>query len=203
MKYYIDIDVESTGFSLKKHAMIAFGAVIWNDKSTEIDTFLGCMKVPRDRGWEKDCLNNFWKKDGAESLKIIKAKEKNPREVMSKFVVWLDKWQMKYQKDLIILSDTAGYDYSWINTYLCEFTNRHTIEYRCKPNGVYRYHRILSTGSIYVGVLTSKTGENHESISELEDKMKIKNGKWNNDHNPLNDARNIVANYLIYLKNIN
>lgn len=49
---------------------------------------------------------------------------------------------------------------------------------------------------MYHGVLMERTGKYEEW--SLEKNVNCQNTTWKNDHNPLNDARNIASNYIIY-----
>jgi hypothetical protein len=200
MKYYCAVDIEATGQFLTKNAMIALGCTIMNDKSEELDNFVGFMNVPEGRYWEKRCVDEFWSKQ-EETLKYIKEKSENPKDVMNKFAIWLDEMDLKYGKEMVILSDNGGYDYAWIDTYLSEFTERPSIYYRCKFNDDikgYSFRRTWDTNSVYHGASMIKKGKYVEW--NLEKELECQNEKWSNDHDPLNDARNIAANYILFIK---
>ncbi len=202
MKYFFAVDVECTGQFLTKNAMIAFGCSIMNEKLEELDTFEGYMKVPEGRNWEERCFNEFWSKQ-KETLDYIKERMKEPQDVMKNFVNWIDQVDLKYGSDLVVLSDNGGYDYAWIDTYISLFTERPSIYYRLKEVDkekykVYVFRRTWDTNSVYHGCLIERTGKYVEW--NLEKEVGCQNEKWKNDHNPLNDARNIVSNYIIFLK---
>ena len=218
MKYFFSIDIETTGQFLTKNAMIAFGCSIMNENNEEVESFIGFMKVPENRDWEKRCFDEFWSKE-SEALNYIRDRAEEPKKVMNSFVQWMDKIDLKYGNDLIVLSDNGGYDFAWIDTYLSEYTDRHSIYYRLKEikiikdqyensivyfnrtEKIYGFRRTWDTNSMYMGVLIERTGKYEEW--KLENKVGNQNEIWKNDHNPLNDARNIVSNFIIYYnKNI-
>lgn len=197
--FYFAIDIEATGQFLTKNAMIAFGCTLMNEKSEEVDNFVGFMKVPEGRGWETRCVEEFWSKQ-QETLKYIEDRSEEPEKVMLNFAEWLDKIDLKYGSEMVVLSDNGGYDYAWIDTYLSEFTTRPSIYYRLKcinTEKEYGFRRTWDTNSVYHGALTIKRKGEYVQWS-LEKELGCQNDKWNNDHNPLNDARNIAANYIMF-----
>ena len=186
IKYYLGIDVETTGQFLSKNAMIGIGCAIFSGESSEpIATFERYLKVPEGRDWELRCKTEFWDK--------IPERLEEPKVVMRDFVVWLDQYGDKYGNELIILSDTAGFDYSWIDLYLSLYTDRANIYY----NGS-SYRRIWDTNSAYHDALLMNTGKYEEW--NLEKKLDCQNEIYSNDHNPLTDAKNIALNYIKFIE---
>lgn len=205
MKYYFAFDVETTGQFLTKNAIIAFGCTVMNENYKEIDSFEGYMNIPDDRSFEKRCYDEFWSKQ-KEILESIKKKMQDPKEVMDKFVKWMDCIDLKYGDDLIVLSDTAGYDYAWLDMYLSLFTDRYSLYYRLKDikdsKRIYEYRRTWDTNSMYNGALMEK--KNGKFIEwNLEKELSCQTDKFENDHNPLTDARNIAANYILFCNQYN
>lgn len=200
MKYYFAIDVETTGQFIDKNAMIAFGCTVMNEKMEELENFETYMEVPEGKKWEKRCVDEFWSKQ-EKAFNFIKNRMKSPSDEMLRFEKWLDKIDLKYGSELVVLSDTSCYDYAWINYYLGCFTGRPSIYYRLKSieddKKQYEYRRIWDTNSIYHGALMEKKKEYIEW--NLEKELECKNKKWENDHNSLNDARNIASNYIIFI----
>jgi hypothetical protein len=206
MKYFFAVDVETTGQFLTKNAMIAIGCSIMNEKGEELDKFLGFLKIPENRTWEERCVNEFWSKE-QETLDFIKKQWEDPKIVMNEFATWLDRMDLKYGEDLVFLSNNVGYDCAWVDQYLSEFTTRRNIYYRLvsyagfdkEGNGTprkYSFRRVWCTNSMFHGVLLERTGIFEEW--NLEKKSECENEVWKNDHNPLNDARTIISNYLLF-----
>jgi hypothetical protein len=192
--------------------VIGIGCSVMNEKCEEVESFVGFMKVPYNKTWEQRCIDEFWSKQ-KETLDYIKERWEEPKTVMNAFKDWLNMIDLKYKDDLVVLSDNGGYDYAWIDTYLSEFTNRNSIYYKLvlkntqSDDGiilnteVYSFRRTWCTNSMYHGVLLERTGVYEEW--SLEKKVGCQNEVWKNDHNPLNDARNIACNYILfYNKNI-
>jgi hypothetical protein len=207
MKYFLAVDIEATGQFLTKNAMIGIGSTVMNEKGEEVDNFVGFMKVPNNRTWEQRCVDEFWSKN-KETLDYIKERWEDAGTVMTKFAGWLNTMDLKYKKDLAILSNNSGYDFAWIDTYLSEYTNRSSIYYRLVSDGVcfdekgvelpesYVYRKTWDTPSIFHGSIFEKTGKYEEW--GLVKKVECQNNVWENDHNPLNDARTIASNYIIF-----
>lgn len=205
MKYFFGVDVETTGQFFTKNAMIAIGCSIMNEKGEEVENFVGCMKVPEGRTWEDRCVNEFWLKQ-QETLDDIKKVWESPDLIMLLFSKWLNSMDLKYGEDLILLSNFGNFDFSWIDTYLSEFTDRRSIYYRLVAYARYEeeklipaeydFRRTWCTNSVYHGALLEKTGKYEEW--NLEKKNECQNTVWKNDHNPLNDARKIASDYIIF-----
>lgn len=201
--FYFGIDVETTGQFLTKNAMIEFSCSVMDKESKEIDNFTAYLDIPKERGWEKRCVDEFWSIQ-EEKLNFIMKNIKDHKNEMNRFVDWLDKIDLKYGNDLVILSDNGGYDYAWINTYISNYTDRPSIYYRLKEinkqtnEKEYCYRRTWDTNSVYHGGLVLLRPNEHIEWN-LEDEIGIQNKEWKNDHNSLNDARNIVCNYISYL----
>lgn len=205
MKFYFAVDVETTGQFLNRNAMIAFGCTIMNAKSEEVDKFEGYMKIPENREMETRCYEEFWSKQ-KETFDFIKEKAKDHKEVMESFADWLDNMDLKYGSDLVLLSNNGGYDYAWMDTYISNYTKRSSIYYRLKSinketkEKTYGFRRTWDTNSIYHGALTLKRKGEYVEWN-LEKEIGCQNNKWKNDHNPLNDARNIASNYILFIEN--
>jgi hypothetical protein len=175
-----------------------------NENAEECDKFVAYLKIPEGRTWEQRCVDEFWSKQ-QETLKYITERMADHVEEMQRFVAWLDEMDLKYGSDLVVLSDNGGYDYAWIDTYISNYTKRPSIYYRLKSidgnTGEKRYgfRRTWDTNSVYHGALTELNPEEYHEWS-LEKKLGNQCEEWSNDHNPLNDARNIAANYILWRK---
>jgi inhibitor of KinA sporulation pathway (predicted exonuclease) len=201
--YYFAIDVETTGQFITKNAMIAFGCTIMDQEMKEVEKFSSYLRIPEDRNWEDRCVNEFWSKQ-PNTLDYIKKHMKNPRIEMMRFSDWMDDMDIKYGSTMIVLSDFAMYDIAWINLYLDLFTDRWALYYMLAPKEnwkdgekVYWFRRIWTTDSVYHGALMNQNPDKYIQWN-LEKELNIQNDKWTNDHDPLNDARNIAANYILF-----
>jgi len=204
MKYYLGIDVETTGQFFNKNAMIALGCSIMDEQSNELETFTCFMSIPDDREWEQRCVDEFWSKQKTELYKIEK-QMKDPKQEMIRFSEWIGAMDLKYGENLIIVSNFCAFDIAWVDYYLNIYVPEHySIYYRLKSNEnnikTYSFRTpIINTNSAYIGALNLlEPNKTHEC--DLEQKLDIQNKKWINDHDALNDARNIVSNYILFLE---
>ena len=204
-KYYFAFDVETTGQFLDKNAMVAFGCTVMDQEMHEVDSFSAFMSIPKGKVWEDRCVSEFWSKN-QEALEYIKGKMTDAREEMQRFVEWMDAIDLKYETNMVVLTDNPSYDVAWLNHYIGLYTDRHCLYYMLAPkdkweNGerCYWFRRIVDTNAVYNGALTIMNPHT-EHVWGLEDKLEIQNTKWENDHDPLNDARNIAANYILFLR---
>lgn len=161
--YYFGIDIETTGQFLNKNAIIAIGCVVINEKGEELETFESYLKIPDGRVWEERCVNEFWSKN-EDTLSFIKMRMKNPIKEMILLEEWLNKIDLKYGSELVVLSDNPSFDFAWIDTYLHIFTDRPSIYYRLKTisdqgEREYGYRRVWDTNSVYHGALMQKNRE--------------------------------------------
>eukprot|EP01080_Neovahlkampfia_damariscottae_P002321 gene2321-2789_t len=205
MKHYFAVDVETTGQYMNKNAMIAFGCTVMDQDMKEVDNFVTFMSIPNERIWEERCVNEFWSKQ-KETLEHIEKHMKEPKEEMERFSKCIDEIDLRYGSNLVVLSDFCAYDIAWINNYLEFFTNRYSLYYMLAPNEhqkgkekIYWFRRIWDTNSAYHGALTILHPNEHHEWN-LEKKLGIQNERWENDPNPLNDARNIASNFILFLK---
>lgn len=202
MKVYLGIDIETTGQNLFRNAMIEIGASLMDETGEEIENVNLCLEMPPGTEFEKKCLDTFWI-DHQEQLMRIKNLCIRPKIQMMKFADWIDKLDLKYGASLEILGDFALFDFAWINVYLSRYTDRPCLYNRAvrKEDGSvsYEFRRITDTNERYRGTLMI-TNPGAEEGWRIEEKLGIQNTKWGNDHYALNDARNIAANWLLYLK---
>lgn len=197
-KFYLGVDVETTGQNLTQHAMIALGAVVMDEQFNELETFAGYLKMNKSRVWEQRCVDEFWSKNQT-ILEKIEKNANNPYVVMNSFVEWLSLLDAKFKDNLVVVSDNVGFDVAWINEYLSIYTTRPSLDYRwCDIEKKYVYRRIWDTNSVMHGALLVNTGKVIEW--NVETALEVQNDRWKNDHDPLNDARNVAANYILCIK---
>lgn len=197
-KFYLGVDVETTGQYLSINAIVALGAVVMDEQFNELETFVGYFKIPEEHVWEKRCVDEFWSKNQL-MLDKFKKNAANLDLVMKSFAEWLSLLDTKFKDNLVVVSDNVGFDIAWINQYLSLYTYRPSLYYRwCDVQKKYVYRRIWDTDSVMHGALLATTGKVIEW--NVESALEVQNDRWKNDHDPLNDARNVVANYILCIK---
>lgn len=197
-KYYLGLDVETTGQHLSKNAMIAMAFSILDSDAKIVDEFKACMFIPQGTCWEERCKREFWMHH-FELLDRISQEAILPIDAMNYFVIWLDDMDIKYGKNLILLTDNPQFDVAWVNLYLSLFTTRMNLYYRYDSfTKNYEFRRIWDTDSAMHGGLLVRNG----SVVEwgVEDALGVQNPFWKNDHDVMNDARNVAANYIMFVK---
>ena len=222
-KKILAIDIETTGQFMtacgkrKANSMIAFCCVVVDSVTgKELDKFEAYMKEPIGTDREKRCMDEFWnggntkdeeeKKKRRELLKTIEGKMEDPRVVMLRYVAWFNKLCLEYGEDLVEVSDNGGYDFAWKDKYVSDYTPRPATYYQLESHNKetdekeYSWARRVDTDSFYLGVLAERTGKDHIAIWKLAEKVGCKNTMYNNTHDPLEDARNICANYILFHK---
>lgn len=198
-KVYLAMDIETTGQYLGRNAMIALGMVVMDDEMNILKNFTVCLK---ENGKEREerCMSEFWGKQPAELFDNIMKNGIDPSIAMNSLVDWLLDVESTYGDRLVVLSDNPSYDVAWINYYLSTYSTRPMLYYGWnEQKQEYEYRRIWDTDSVFHGALAMKKGE----IVEwgLEKELDVQNVKWSNSHVPEEDASNIAANYILFVKN--
>lgn len=197
-KYYLGMDVETTGQHLATNAMIAMAFSILDSDANVVDEFKVCMLLPPGTGWEERCKREFWMQH-SELLERISEQAIPPGDAMNYFVIWLDDMDIKYGKNLTILTDNPQFDVAWVNLYLSLFTTRMNLYYGYNAlTKNYEFRRIWDVDSAMHGALMVRDG----SVVEwgVESALGVQNPFWKNDHDVSNDARNVAANYIMFVK---
>lgn len=202
------IDVETTGSDLTKNAMIMLGATLMGLDKKEITSFSNCLKIPKGRGINKVCKREFWDHHKDLFNKIVKMSIK-PGDVMNRFSKWLDQIDCKYGRAVVVVSNNPGFDFAWVNLYLSIYTKRVPIYYRKIKSPVgntspsskprtntarkYVFRRVFCTNSSYLGC--HMTRDNTFDCWVSANKIGFGNGKYNNNHDALEDARKIASDF--------
>jgi hypothetical protein len=196
-------------------------------------SFYAELNIPKKRGYEERCEVEFWDNPDIKGYeyrqglkKRVKAKQcKDFTTVMPEFRDWLVKvFEMAAGKDasaIEIFTDTAGYDHSWINLYnnMCD----PPIKPLYYVFGTYK--DLICTSGVELGYLrfcysTRKgymIGEEKKRIAKGESAGRwfsetsvckaifeiTEKAKVEADHNPVNDAANIMETHLILTKYAN
>lgn len=208
MNYGLIIDVETTGRDLLKNDMICFAAVIIDFNTGKFhDEFKVFLKPKSGKlNWEKRCVDEFWeKKENKENTKITLLNfEKYGVSIefgMKQFFDWINIKQPKeVLNNLMIYTDTAGFDISWVNRYLSEADLGtdccYIIQDQYRPTrdctsynfGIARH---LPSNGLWGSEKQAAKILNFENPENFKEQSPFKH-----DHDPLNDARYIA--YSIY-----
>jgi hypothetical protein len=211
--FYFAFDVETTGQSKLANAMIEFSVVIVDANGNELDHFKKQLTIPNNKAWDYKTVSEFWIKNTDVLNKITCSMEPYVK-VMEEFVSWLDTIQYKIISeghDLRWISDTSGFDKSWLDYYIENYTSRPDLSHApCKltaykngsPQYEYKYcGDPIHTRSYYAGALLGFENEVNHGSKYLRTKFELKNDMgYENNHDSLSDARSIVYDYLDFIK---
>lgn len=126
-------DGEFSGPSTRMHAMVALGAVVYDtDKDEVLSRFMSHIAIParvralEHKGWEPDTVKFFWQdpEKGLAFYQKVLAAQADPatptcEQVGAAFVAWADAAAAAHKgQKFVLVSDTAGSDFSWLETIL-------------------------------------------------------------------------------------
>lgn len=201
-------DVEATGQG-SKHHMIEIGAVLWKVGDREpVDTFYAFMGL--EGKWCDRTKAEFWDnpekgKDGKTPLEALKARladtPVSTREAAANaFVEWARKCNDTADSNVVLISDTAGFDYLQLANLLeeCTSVDEKAAYPACYPwsplyvFGKYRPTRDMSSFLMGAGGVLVKWSSKRELLKQTGPMP-----KWVTDfehsHHPLDDAKSIAA----------
>jgi hypothetical protein len=176
----VAVDIENSGWSMKDHAMTQIGAVAMESKTRKIlDKFVVVVNVPKDRGWEKRCITEFYMSSpGLIELKrqVDNNEGKDPPEAMKMFVAFALNVYKKYAYSDInrirFCTDTTSFDCGWINLYLAIYINSRPLHLLFDQ----QFKDVLELGSYQLGK-SNVTHEEELEYVERDRKAKVKAGK--------------------------
>lgn len=209
VRYFVGYDVEATGQCMRTNFMPRFGAAVVEIATGEcVDRFGTFVKPPTpEHGWEQRCLDEFWlRKPGPdatpEQIADIEAVAKKWREINDAmdtaptpdeagraFVAWIDGLVARYGADsLMLVSDTAGFDYAWLTTVLPPGKSLLYLFGQYRPT--------FACSSFYAGVarstpIRSLWGHLNACAKSL-GIGRPQSPSAVHDHNPVNDAETIA-----------
>lgn len=200
-RFYLGMEVHLTGNVVGHHAMIGLGCVILDSEMLQVAHFEVALLLPPGAIWEERWMNTFWIKY-PKTLQHILDTAKPPADAMAEFVLWIDDMDRRYGPSLVLLSEKITVDVAWINFYLASFTTRPPLDFAYRYDSKkYELRRIWDTSSVYHGALAVRRAK----IVDwgLEQALTIQNPWWSGeDGHILNAARNVAANYLLFLQSI-
>jgi hypothetical protein len=191
-RYYLAIDVETSGRNMNAHFLVAFGAVLLrtSDRSA-VETFSTYVRQPPHTCWEERCVTEFWTRDARMQALYEKAckecsDEKTPggAEALTNFVAWARGCVSKYgRENIVVITDTAGYDVGWLDRNMpAEFSMNYLLG---------DYTLIRDVSSFHMGVARVTP---HLGLWRAEERARAKLGLQKcalpveHDHDPVNDA---------------
>lgn len=111
----IMVDLETTGLSFDKTAVIQIAAVRFNLKEGTVDHqfFDRCLWIPPGRYWDED-TRNWWLKDKREILHSIMQRGEDPRVVLEDLQKWAG-------QDSTFYSKPSHFDHSFLSSYYNQY----------------------------------------------------------------------------------
>ncbi len=141
--YILACDVETSGSCFRENAILAIGCSLQNMQGEEVKKFFRTLKIPKERGFEEDCLKNFWSKHTM-LLKFFEKEADETAEVMHEFVEFMEK--VDQFDSVIIICDNPSFDIAWIDYYLSYYTARKPMRYCSRTNA---YRMVWDTTSLH------------------------------------------------------
>lgn len=194
--YVFAFDVEASARNIKEGFMPCFGCSVQNAHTgEEVDSFKAYIAQPEDKIWGEDCVEGHWSKhpEMFQDTKNRVALAKDKKEVMEEFMKWALEIGKKY-KNTIIVSDTAGYDVAWMDSYL---------PYRNSLYLLGDYNPTRDITSYMLGVLNEPINAwNVNAKFEEKYNVKFPKFKYEKDHDPHHDAYVIAATIIFVMQTI-
>jgi hypothetical protein len=221
MTHFLSIDVESSGQDMLSNFVVAIGACVLEVARNLVvepseDTFLVYLEPPPGTSWDAHCLSRFWNRSKHGEATPLQQLEEQRRQHgvwqaahgIQQFVFWVRRMAFKYP-NLIVISDTASFDFAWIDFYI----QRYSPQPRIFPSlsyctGHYRPPRDIT--SFFAGLARTLP---HPSMSaqrialtalttlEENPKARFPDFKVNHDHHPMHDAM-LTAHQAAHLTNL-
>lgn len=212
----ISFDAECSGGNLETHAMVELGAaaVKFSDKVViSLGEWGSVMSVPDGRGWDADCVDNFWNTTPALKAKkeVVEKTPISPVTAMSQFVAWVE-FIVKHcaggdSSRVRFVTDNSAFDSAWVGLYLSKFADHEPL-----PTFFGKFQAVIDTSSYHQGLARidhveerkRKRGTGHFSEDKAcREALKVPDDIVSvvpHDHNPVHDAQNIAAEHGIILR---
>lgn len=220
----VSFDIEGTGPSPVKNWMPSFGAVAMaasdTDKRVVLGRFRGQMKIPADREWEERTEREFWDRDDMKEAKARALRcTTEPEDVMRAFVKWVMDMRDYFvgsddSRRVRFLTDASYYDAGWMSIYLMQYADHYPMHTFFSEPQKSRFKPVIDTNAVFRGVAGATTRD--ELQAELDPEQgwfssskaartalgvpKDEVPTAEHDHNPVNDAQNIIEQYMIVMK---
>ncbi len=216
----IGFDVETIGGCMTKNAMTEFGAVAIaiedRDKRRVLARFEGHMRIPEGCGFEEKCEKEFWDVHKVQEKSQVLACRQDPADVMRAFVAWVFKIRDTYAggeaRRVRFITDAAYFDAGWMSHYLTKYADHEPMHTFFSDATKSRFKPVLDTNAFFRGV--ANVGLHNEFAEEMLNSyfsarkaarlaLSIPDDEkpyTEHDHRAVNDAQNIIEEYLIILK---
>jgi hypothetical protein len=202
--HVLAIDVETSGGNVLNNFMPEFAAAFWRiGDRTPTATFYRCLAQPAGCEWSPDTMAQFWTNlekgfDGKTPLEALRERQTvhaplaDPIVAMHDFVAWARGLEAAKAADeeIIIVSDTTGFDAQWISVYLAR------AGYDALETLMGQYRPLRDTNSFYFGMGRKMRKWGSEGVAlealgltELPDWVKA----YAHNHDPQSDANEIAA----------
>lgn len=116
------VDVETTGLSHDRAAMLQIAAVRFNLQTREIDNssmFCRSLTMPPNRFWDED-TRGWWQSQRAEVFETVVANAQPPEEVLEDFVSWAS-GDLLDPRDRFFWANNASFDWGFVQSYLRDY----------------------------------------------------------------------------------
>jgi len=113
------VDIETTGLSPDRSAMIQIAAVRFDLQTRDVDTnfFYRALAIPPWRFWDEGTWD-WWNKDKADVLRGIIARMEDPKQVISEFSEWVAPGGAPGPR---FWSKPSHFDFQFIGSYCRDF----------------------------------------------------------------------------------
>ena len=202
----ICVDVEGSGPNVKHHFMPEYAAVhIKIGSDTPLDTFYRSLAAPPGTDWSAETLATFWakpdKKTGIAPITAFNERRiafppiQVKDDTMNEFVDWVRTRNEIVKAEggvLIIVTDTAGYDTKWIDTYLSHYSTKASA--LDEILGYYQPTRDISSFYIGLGRSLQVGGSRKAALRALGlESANDWGNRYAHNHDPASDAKHIAA----------
>lgn len=128
---YTDVmcDIETTGISPDRAAIIQIAAVRFNLETRQVDAgdmFNRCLAVPPTRSWDEG-TREWWLGKNRAVLQNIMGRQEEHREVIEAFAKWAGYY---HDQPLRMWGKPTHFDYSMLASYFREFEVMNPFHYR-------------------------------------------------------------------------
>jgi hypothetical protein len=207
---YLFIDTERTGDDVTKNWMPCFGACIgdantgkiFSSFSVYIKQHFNAAQADSLKGWDKQCLDEFWLRDEKmkamrdDVIRKVDTVGRPQMQAMHMFHAWIKSHPEEMLRETMIITDTAGIDATFMNVYLGN-ADLPSLNYLLDDGYKYRVTRDSSSFHAGVGLMIpsrSVWGAEAAAVAQLRTRhaaieLDLDANPYVADHDPENDAK--------------
>ena len=149
--HFLAVDIETSGQFTDTNFVVEVGfALIDIRDSTVVATYDSYVAAPEGKGWERRCVDEFWRPLG-QMFEYAKKRvaEAKPAKVVGKDIVeWIAE-NVVHPERTIVVTDEKGFDMKWLDTLLSDRTHMYLLS---DKEGQPMYTNVLDVGSWYMGL---------------------------------------------------